>query len=490
MTTNAKSKLDRAHGKAILLSIGVSSYADTSGFSELPTCKSDAIAIRQCFAELPQLNSRPDSLRLLVDGEEQRPSRGTILKEVMSFARNARSSDRLFFYFSGHGHRIGDELYLVPEDAYSDSEPTAMVSFKQIIDILSASQAKQKLLLIDACYSGTIRASEKLVAAKVSETYLRKYLRNTKGLVVLSSSSNDQASYTKSPDKTLSLFTYFLVQALKGLPEAIDEDEFLTVDSVFDYLSVSVDRYANTSGKSQNPVLYSEASGVIVIGDYSKPDNDFTETFSELLSLNSISVLLSEDINTSEVLRNIKYYSHYTPEYLEGLVNRELPTYLSDIYQEFAAYLVNTYDIEFSDIQVNATDIELPYAQLYNYYYASDVRYGILFTELHFQKYWFSRPKCIVSISNWFRLDSFTVKFHFSKNIDISIATKALRAGKWKITSLSEDKIEAEHPSEIGIAISGKEISFEGGSLLTYFTSEGDQESRRLILSTLYILSL
>jgi len=114
--------------------------------------------------------------------------------------------DSVICFYSGHGVKLDDQLYLVPTDAYAADEADALLSIERVKEILAKSEARQKLIVLDCCYSGPDTSGFKTVPVDISNNFLEKYLAETKGSVVLSSSAGDQLSWAKSPDSKLSLF--------------------------------------------------------------------------------------------------------------------------------------------------------------------------------------------------------------------------------------------------------------------------------------------
>jgi len=104
----------------------------------------------------------------------------------------------------------------VLQDAYSDIDPNALIDFDMILEMLDQSEAKQRIIVIDACMSGPDITGKKLLPAKCSPKFLAEYMRNTKGVAVISSSTADQSSTTQSPNPKVSLFTHYFIRALRG----------------------------------------------------------------------------------------------------------------------------------------------------------------------------------------------------------------------------------------------------------------------------------
>jgi hypothetical protein len=262
-----KPSVQDAIGLVHLLAVGVSDYDPSSNFPKLRQCNHDAAAVAARFTGRPELLGAADRVVLLTSEGKDKPTKGRIIGAARALASKAGPEDRLVLYFSGHGHRIGDELYLVPEDAYADDVADALILFDAIATTLSNSQAKIKVAILDACYTGPNLATLKHPAAKLSEKFLAEHIGKSKGVVTMASSLQEQSSSTKSPDPNLSLFTHFLVKALDGTPEALD-DGLLTVQSVFDYVSVSVQRVSTSHHRFQQPTLSATSSGMLVLGDY------------------------------------------------------------------------------------------------------------------------------------------------------------------------------------------------------------------------------
>jgi uncharacterized caspase-like protein len=114
-----------------------------------------------------------------------------------------------------------------------------LLSLEAVNGILSSSQAKVKIVILDACNTGPSLSDLKHPAAQWSEKFLAEYIGKSQGVITLASSLADQASSTKSPNPSLSLFTSFIVNALRGDGEALD-DGLLTAASLFDYVSAHV----------------------------------------------------------------------------------------------------------------------------------------------------------------------------------------------------------------------------------------------------------
>jgi len=134
---------------------------------------------------------------------------------------------------------------------------------------LSASQAKIKIVILDACSTGPDLSGLKHPARQWSERFLAEYIQKSEGVVTLASSLAEQPSSIKSPHPDLSLFTNFVVNALSGEVEAQDAG-LLTVESMFAYVSAHVQRVSKSHHRPQQPAMSLATSGMIVLGDFRK----------------------------------------------------------------------------------------------------------------------------------------------------------------------------------------------------------------------------
>ena len=102
LTPHQQQALVTAHGKVHVLCVGVSEYSVTSSFSKLPVCVNDATKVANCFQDVRELNADKGHIRLITS-KNGLVSKGLILQAVHELASSAGPSDRILFYFSGHG---------------------------------------------------------------------------------------------------------------------------------------------------------------------------------------------------------------------------------------------------------------------------------------------------------------------------------------------------------------------------------------------------
>lgn len=163
----------------------------------------------------------------------------------------AGSNDLLLFFFSGHGLSVGNQRsYLVCKDTDPAHLQKTAVAMSDIKVAFQHSDAKIGLIFLDTCHSGAIFDEEIKNASPMTHDYIQKVHELAEGLFIITSCGPEQYSYPYI-ENSMGAFSYFLV---KGLKEALlDNFEFVTVQSLGNYLRREVSLWAITKGKQQIP---------------------------------------------------------------------------------------------------------------------------------------------------------------------------------------------------------------------------------------------
>lgn len=186
--------------------------------------------------------------------------------------RRAGEDDLVIIYYAGHGapeldasNRDGDglEKYLLsweadPEDLYGTA-----FSMNEIANIFGRIQAQRVIFIADACYSGASggRTFGGGMRATISDAFLDRISGSGRGRVILSASSANEPSQERS-DLGHGVFTYFLLEGLKGAADA-NQDGVITVDEAYNYVAEKV---PESTGQSQHPVKKGEVEGELILG--------------------------------------------------------------------------------------------------------------------------------------------------------------------------------------------------------------------------------
>jgi len=155
---------------------------------------------------------------------------------IISAASKVHEDDPFLLYYSGHGEADG----LVPSDANKDDHSNLLLS-SELSKLLKTIPSKRKLILLDACYSGSIELSG--AKAKGSQgpgpgDDRFKEMASGEGVVVISSSRDTERSWILKGDTT-SLFTKYVISGLRG-GDGHDAEGFVRVFDLFNHITVGV----------------------------------------------------------------------------------------------------------------------------------------------------------------------------------------------------------------------------------------------------------
>ena len=148
----------------------------------------------------------------------------------------ADDTDVGLFYFSGHGYDDEDDGKIV---TYDFDRADCGLLFSEILKIVNKSKCKNKIVVLDCCYSGFM-GNASLIGDK-------SYLAN--GVTILTACRNNE--YSVEIDGH-GLFTYLLIEALKG--GAADIMGRITPGSIYAYIDRSLGAF------QQRPVFKSNVS--------------------------------------------------------------------------------------------------------------------------------------------------------------------------------------------------------------------------------------
>lgn len=148
----------------------------------------------------------------------------------------ADDTDVGLFYFSGHGYDNEDGGKIVTYD-YNIADYG--LGFSEILKIVNKSQCKNKIIILDCCYSGSM-GSTPLIG---DESYLAN------GVTILTACRSDEYSVEINGH---GLFTYLLIEALKG--GASDIMGRITPGSIYAYIDRALGDF------QQRPVFKSNVS--------------------------------------------------------------------------------------------------------------------------------------------------------------------------------------------------------------------------------------
>lgn len=231
------------NGYALL--IGVGATAAVPSWS-LPVTVNDARALCEVLVDDQLCGYPADQVRLLTDSAASATQIRDSLIWLAECTR-AQPDATAVVYFSGHGWRTDDGRYaLIPADVRPDDLPHSVIWSDDIIQHLRGIAGRRLLVCIDACHAeGMATAKDSWMApgdfSKAPPPDLLATLSRGEGRVVISSSRGSQSSYYRRAG--LSLFTYYLIEALHGAANR-PGDTVVKISNVVNHLGEQVPRAA------------------------------------------------------------------------------------------------------------------------------------------------------------------------------------------------------------------------------------------------------
>ncbi len=217
--------------KTYVLVTGVSTYQD-SRMTVTQTTKN-----AKSFAQ--KMKTQTSDVSILTSSYANHDN---VLAKLKAICKAARSTDRVVFYFAGHGGV--DETQTGCICAYDKP-----IYYSELMSCFKQCRAKEKVMIVEACHSGSA---------------LTSYI--APGVTCLASSRMDEYSYY-SDIISAGYFSKGILTGLQGKADA-NADKKITMLELFKYV------YAYVLGKSQkqqHPQLIAPKSGQdIVIFDCTK----------------------------------------------------------------------------------------------------------------------------------------------------------------------------------------------------------------------------
>lgn len=175
-------------------------------------------------------------------------TRDNILRAFGDIQLSARQQDVLIFYYAGHGVMSEEEedcpvdFYLIPTDVTTlygnnDMLRSKAISARELMDVSRKVKAQKQLFILDACQSGG--AVETFASRGVAEEKAMMQLARSAGIALFAASNSDQYA---SEIKQLGhgVFTYSILEALKGKADGGYGDQKITISELRAYLDDNV----------------------------------------------------------------------------------------------------------------------------------------------------------------------------------------------------------------------------------------------------------
>jgi hypothetical protein len=248
------------------LVVGIAAYQN---FQKLNFSSSDAEAFYNHLKSPSGALLSDENAEILLDEE------ATTLKiknKMADLFAMADTNDMVIFYFAGHG--IDGAFLPVDYDGFNN-----YIDHRSVINAMQDSEAKYKLIIADACHSGSfaIKFDEyrkngnqfplasvrggKSINDQLKDFY-KSFSNTKKGLAIISSSAADEISLEAEKLKQ-GVFSYFLIKGLKGEAD-FNNNDMITAKELFEYIAEKVDEFTfgyqtpNFMGRSEGETNFSD----------------------------------------------------------------------------------------------------------------------------------------------------------------------------------------------------------------------------------------
>jgi WD40 repeat protein len=218
-----------------VLSVGINKYQNEN--LNLAFARSDA----QDFAEF--MNSKAEKLFnnmhsvSLVDGNATKEK---ILSAIAEMSKTMKKEDVFIFFYAGHGSTFDNIFYFITSEVtglYQQDKLKNALSVIELQEKFRILPALKQVLFVDACHSGS--SVEALAMRGSTEEKALAQLSRSSGVHVMASSDSEQQS---AEIKSLGhgVFTYVLLEALRGKADGAPADSKVTVYEIKSYLDDQV----------------------------------------------------------------------------------------------------------------------------------------------------------------------------------------------------------------------------------------------------------
>ncbi len=210
------------NARTFVLSMGVSRYQDNN--NNLSQTTKDAKHFKEIMA------NHTKDITILTS---KYANKENVLEKLRALANRAQKGDKIIVFFSGHGYPGGIVCY------------DKTLTYQEINDILSKSEASAKICFIDACHSGSVN--------DVRDN-TQKYKAPTTGNIIYMMSSRADEYSMENAWVGHGFFTQALIKGLRGKADA-NNDKKITVNELFNYVYNDVQHTTAKMNDSQHPQL-------------------------------------------------------------------------------------------------------------------------------------------------------------------------------------------------------------------------------------------
>lgn len=241
-------------GKCYALVVGLNKYQNSK--LNLNYAKDDAdIFVKTLKEETKGLFTATEVLEVY----NEEANKKNILSKLDEIALNASPHDVFIFYYAGHGSMIDQDFYFITNEITRlyDEEllKKEALSAYEVQEVFTHIKALKQVVVLDACHSG---GSAQLLATRGgSEEKAIAQLSRSTGVHVFASAGSEQFA-TEFKQLGHGVFTYLLVEAMKGGADGAPNDGKVTIFELKSYLDSKVPELSEElKGTAQYPYTFS-----------------------------------------------------------------------------------------------------------------------------------------------------------------------------------------------------------------------------------------
>ncbi|CAH1000391.1 hypothetical protein LEM8419_01544 [Neolewinella maritima] len=196
-----------------------------------------------------------DQVKVLIDEDA---THDNILAAMRDTYRQADENDVILFYFSGHG--LPGSFLPVDYDGQLNA-----LSHEDVHDALLGSRSRHKLVIADACHSGSLAARSGGGGAETLSAYYSALTSAQASTALMMSSKGEEISMEDGGLRS-GVFSHYLIRGLKGEAD-MNHDKLVSIQELFAYVHREVRGY---TGNIQTPTLtgtYDELMPIAAVRD-------------------------------------------------------------------------------------------------------------------------------------------------------------------------------------------------------------------------------
>ena len=181
-----------------------------------------------------------DQVKVLID---ENATHDNILAAMRDTYRQADENDVILFYFSGHGLPGA----FLPVD-YDGTD--LALKHDEVHEVLETSRSRHKLVIADACHSGSLAARSGTADDQLLAGYYSA-LDNARSSTALMMSSKGEEISLEDGGLRSGVFSHYLIRGMKGEAD-VNHDRIVSIQELFDFVYREVRGY---TGNVQTPTL-------------------------------------------------------------------------------------------------------------------------------------------------------------------------------------------------------------------------------------------